>query len=176
MWLSTFVLKPLKQFVMKTKLFVLALLLCYTVGFTKSTGSDVIKGDSMTSLGEYTIQEAIYPLEVSGTSFKTLLLQYENAERPIQIGIETKKKCVNFIIKGPNFEMEYICNRKTFGAKSISSQYQEINENINLVVLDAEQLSAQRVISISEKTEKELLGLIACYLPSLIKEKYRTQI
>ncbi len=160
---------------MKTKLTILVMVLFCTIAYGKSDEA-AIKGDSMSSLGEYVITQSNYPLEISGTSFQTHLLKYENAERPIRIGIENKKKCIHFIIKGPNFEIEYICNRGTFGVKKISHQYQEINENINLVVINKEQLDAQQIISQSAKTEKELLGLIACYLPILIKEKYRTQI
>ena len=161
---------------MKTKLTVLVVALMCAFVNVKAEGDAPIKGDSMTSLGTYEIKPSVYPLEISGATFQTHLLKYENAERPIRIGVEKKKKCTNFIIKGPNFELEYFCNRGTFGVKKISRLYQEINENINLVVIDGDQLDAQRVISQSPKTDDELLGLIACYLPILIKEEYRGQI
>ncbi len=161
---------------MKTKLTLLVIVfLCAVINVKAGEGSG-IKGDSMTSLGTYEIKTSTSPLEISGTSFQTHLLTYEHAERPIHIGIENKKKCINFIVKGPNFEVEYFCNRGIFGVKKISHKYQEIEENINLAVIDKDQLDAQRIITQSPKTEKELLGLIACYLPNLIKEKYRTQI
>ena len=57
--------------------------------------------------------------------------------------------------------------------KKIRTSYQEIPKNINEAVLDKVAYYSQRIISQKEKTEGELLGLIACYYPSLIKAEYQ---
>ena len=44
---------------------------------------------------------------------------------------------------------------------------------MNEAVLDKEGYFTQRVISQKPKTEGELLGLIACYFPNLIKDEYQ---
>ncbi len=161
---------------MKAKLAILVVIFLCIASIGKTSEHGVIRGDSMTTLGEFSITPALFPLEISGTTFETHLLKYENAKRPIRIGVETKKKCVNFIVKGPNFEIEYICDKGVFGAKPISELYQEIKENVNMVVVDKHQLDCQKVISMTEKSNEELLSLIACYLPMLIREQYRMQI
>ncbi|MGQ8338966.1 hypothetical protein ACUNWD_20575 [Sunxiuqinia sp. A32] len=161
---------------MKRKLAISVVALFCAITLSTAGEADFIQGKSMTSLGDYSIKQANAPLIIDGLTFETFLLTYKNAERPIKIGIESKGKCTNFIIKGPNFELEYICKRGVFGAKRINPIYREINENVNDAVISSPEMEAQQVISVLQKTEAELLGLIACYLPLLIKEEFRDQI
>ncbi len=77
---------------------------------------------------------------------------------------------MNFIVHTDNFEVEYVCNKHVFGVKRINKEYQSVTlETIN-EMMDNEDFHRQRVISQNPKTEEELLGLIACLFPSLIKD------
>ena len=83
---------------------------------------------------------------------------------------------MNFIIHTDNFEVEYICNRHVFGVKRISKEHQTIASDVINEMMNNEQFYKQRVITQNPKTEEELLHLIACYLPSLIKTDHLTEL
>jgi hypothetical protein len=68
--------------------------------------------------------------------------------------------------------VEYICNKHVFGVKRISKEYQTISESLINELMDNADFYRQRVISQNPKTEEELLGLIACYFPMLIKDDH----
>jgi len=161
---------------MKTLLVFVCLFLGTIASFGNSTPENKISGQSMTTLGEYTIQTSEKPMVIEGITFDTYSLVYEHAERPILIGIESGKKCKNFIVKGPGFEIAYVCKKGVFGARYINPVYRQIKEEVNLVVIDERALESQKVISVSQKTEEQLLALLACYLPLVVKEEFRDQI
>ena len=90
--------------------------------------------------------------------------------------IWNSKKCRNFIVRADNFEIEYVCKNHVFGVRKVNESYRAVDPSVVDARLDNFQYYAQKVISQNPKNEEELLGLIACYLPSLIKEQYRNQI
>jgi hypothetical protein len=76
---------------------------------------------------------------------------------------------LNFIIHTDAFEVEYVCKKHVFGVNRINKDYQTVPSKEIDEMMDNAQFYAQRVISQNPKTEQELLGLIACYFPSLVK-------
>jgi len=139
---------------------------------SKVKGYAELKGNSLTGLGNYQIFKSDNPLVFNGQEAKTYELQYDNASKKVLIGVVPEKKCRNFIVKTDLFEIEYVCNKGVFGVKKITSGFSSIDSEKNEQYLDRMQYFTQRVISQSPKSEGELLGLIACYFPQLIKEKY----
>jgi len=163
---------------MKTKLAFLTfglLLVCFTT-MAKEKSTSLISGQSLTELGQYSINTSSEALQIGGETLKTYELSYSNSDSPILIGVKKTKKCMNFIIHTDNFEVEYVCNKHVFGVKRISKEYQTVNSEVINEMMDNAQFYTQRIISQYPKTEEELLGLIACYFPSLIKEDYLTKI
>jgi hypothetical protein len=57
--------------------------------------------------------------------------------------------------------------------KKLEAQYQQLPKEEMDAKLDRVNYFAQRVICQNKKSEDELLGLIACYFPKLIKEDYQ---
>ena len=141
----------------------------------KNTTYAELKGNSDTEFGDYRLGKAVTPMVINNQEVKTYKLSYNNAEKNILIGIVPTKKCRNFIVKSDLFEIEYVCNRGVFGVKMMNSAYSSIDKNKNEEYLDRVQYFAQKVISNSPKSEEELLGLIACYFPHLIKDNYLAQ-
>jgi hypothetical protein len=127
----------------------------------------------MSEFGKYTIEVSNSPMKINGETVKTYQLSYENADRTVTIGVLPQKTCTNFIIKTSMFEIEYVCNKGIFGVKKINQDHASIAKDINESVLDRAGYFSQKVITQNKKTEEELLGLIACYFPNLIKEEYR---
>lgn len=163
---------------MKTKLSILTLglLMICLVGTAKETESTLLSGQSQTELGQYTIHKSAKALTLGNETLKTYELDYSNSNSPILIGVEKAKKCMNFIIRTTNFEVEYSFKNHIFGVKRISKQYQTIGNEVINKMLDNAQFCCQRIISKKTDTEEELLGLIACYFPSLIKSEYLAQM
>lgn len=163
---------------MKTKLAFLTiglLLVCF-VTVAKERSTSLISGQSLTELGQYSINTSAEALQVGGETLKTYELTYSNNNSPVLIGVKKTKKCMNFIIHTDNFEVEYVCNKHVFGVKRINNQYQTVSTEVINKMMNNAQFYAQRVISQNPKTEEELLGLIACYFPSLIKDEYLAKL
>ncbi len=159
---------------MKTKLGILtmSLLMMCLFSFAKGTGTALISGHSATNLGEYSISLAPEAITVGNEVLKTYELAYSNSNSPISIGVKKTKKCMNFIVRTNNFEVEYICNKHVFGVKRISKEYQTVASDVINEMMDNADFYTQRVISQNPKSEEELLGLIACYFPLLIKDDH----
>jgi len=163
---------------MKTKLSILTLgllLVCF-ISQAKEKSTSLISGQSLTELGQYTISNSTVALNVDGEALKTYELKYSNSDTPVLIGVQKTKKCMNFIVRTNHFEVEYVCKNHAFGVKRINKEYQTVNSLVIDEMMDGTQFYAQRIISQNPKTEAELLGLIACYFPSLIKDDYLAKI
>lgn len=163
---------------MKTKLATLtfSLLLVCLVTVAMGKGTTLISGQSLTELGQYSIQTSNDALEINGMALKTYEINYSNSDTPVLIGVKKTKKCMNFIVRTDNFEVEYVCNKHVFGVKRISKEFQTVNSEVVNEMMNNAQFYTQRVISQNPKTEEELLGLIACYFPSLIKEEHLAEL
>ena len=162
---------------MKTKFFIITICLAIVSFGVQARVKDAkaVTGMSLSEFGKYTIQMTDSPMKINGMELKTYELVYENADRTVQIGVLPQKKCTNFILKTDLFEIEYVCNKGVFGVKKMNRDYANISKDINEVVLDKVGYFAQRVITQHPKTEEELLGLIACYFPNLIKDEYKAK-
>jgi hypothetical protein len=158
---------------MKTKLAFLTfgLLLVCLLTTAKEKGSSLISGQSLTELGQYSINTSAEELQIGGEALKTYEMVYSNSDSPVLIGVKKTKKCINFIVRTENFEVEYVCNNHVFGVKRINKEYQTVSPEVINEMMDNAQFYTQRIISQYPKTEEELLGLIACYFPSLIKSE-----
>lgn len=158
---------------MKTKLFLLAVgIALLTVGASAKikTGSS-LTGNSLTEFGNYTITVSETPMVVNNETVRTFTLVYENTTNPIQIGQVTTEECINYIVRSDEFEIQYTCNKGVFGVKKLEAPYQQLSREEMDAKLDRVNYFAQRVICQNKKSEDELLGLIACYFPKLIKEE-----
>jgi hypothetical protein len=125
----------------------------------------------LTELGQYSINTSSEALRIGDETLKTYELKYSNSDSPVLIGVKKTKKCMNFIVRTDNFEVEYVCNKHVFGVKRINKEYQTVSRETIDKMMDNADFYSQRVISQYPKTEEELLGLIACYFPSLIKDQ-----
>lgn len=163
---------------MKTRLAFLTfgLLMSFLLTAAKENEPVVISGQSLTELGQYSINYSSESLAVAGETLKTYQLNYSNSNSPILIGVKKTRKCMDFIIRTKNFEVEYQCVNHVFGVKRISKEYQTVSSTLINEMMNNAQFYTQRIISQYPKTEAELLGLIACYFPSLIKEEKLTSL
>ena len=160
---------------MKTKLFILTI--CVAVlslgASAKIKDGKALTGNSLTDFGKYTIMVSDAPMVINDEVVKTYELTYENTSNPIRVGLVKEEKCTTFIVRNDDFEVQYTCNKGVFGVKKIEPKYQTLPKEQMDVRLDRVNYFAQRVICTNPKSEDELLGLIACYFPSLVNEEYQ---
>ncbi len=159
---------------MKTKLFILTICVALlSLGASaKIKDGQALSGNSLTEFGKYTIMVSNAPMVINDEVVKTYELMYENTSNPIQVGVVKEEKCRTFIVRTDDFEIQYSCNNGVFGVKKIESRFQTLPKEEMDAKLDRANYFAQRVISTNQKSEDELLGLIACYFPKLVKENY----
>ncbi len=162
---------------MKTKMYFLGIfLLVLVMGVSaKIKDGQAITGNSLTDFGKYTIMVAENPMVVNNQAVKTYELVYENTANPVRIGVLKEKKCTTFLIRSEEFEVQYDCNKNVFGVKKMDKKYRELPEASSDSKINKVSFYSQRVISQSPKTEDQLLGLIACYFPTLVDEQYHAQ-
>jgi hypothetical protein len=158
---------------MKTKLFILTIcVVLLSLGATaKIKNGQALKGNSLTSKGDYTITFSTDQMMVSNQAVKTYDLAYENGEKHAHIGVVPGEKCMDFIVRTADFEIQYTCNNGVFGVNRINENYQQIPKKAMDIKIDRANYLAQRVICTTKKSEDELLGLIACYFPNLVNER-----
>lgn len=163
---------------MKAKLVLLTFgLIVLSMGaWAKVKDSDVIKGNSLTDLGNYVIKKSEKAMEVDGVAAKTYDLVYDNASNPVKIGVINEKKCKIFLVRTADFEVQYTCNKEVFGARPMEKKFRNLPEATSNEMMDRVNLFSQRVICQQQRSEEELLGLIACYFPNLVDKQYHEKL
>lgn len=163
---------------MKTKLYYL-MVLFLAVGINVSArvkDGQVLSGNSLTELGTYSIIKAEVPMVVDDQVLETYELVYENASNPVRIGIINEKKCTTFLVRSDEVEVQYVCQKGVFGVRKMDKKYRELEEKSSDSKMDRINYLSQRIITQKQKSDKELLGLIACYFPVLVEKQYQAQL
>lgn len=160
---------------MKTKLFLFSICaMLISLGTTaRMKDGKALTGHSLTEFGKYTIVKSDAPMVINDTDLETYDLVYEKTKNPIRVGLVKEDKCTTFIVRSDEFEIEYKCNNGVFGVKKIEERFQELPKEANNAKLNKVGYFSQRVICQNNKSEDELLGLIACYFPNLVHEQYQ---
>lgn len=163
---------------MKTKLYFLLILLL-TVGMSSSArvkDGRALSGNSHTDLGKYSIVKSEVPMVVNDQVLDTYELVYENASKPVKIGVINEKKCTTFLVRSDEIEVQYMCQKGVFGVKKMDKKYRQLDENSSDFKMDRVNYLSQRIITQKSKSENEMLGLIACYFPVLVEKQYQAQL
>lgn len=160
---------------MKTKLVLLAVCvaLLSVAANAKISDGKTKTGHSSSDFGQYTLKKSEAPVIYNNKVLETYDLSYENNSNQLKIAVVEEKKCKIFLVRSDEFEVQYTCTNGVFGVKKIEKRFQELpDQEVNLK-LDRVGYYAQRVICQGKKSTDEYLGLIACYLPDLIKEDFQ---
>jgi hypothetical protein len=163
---------------MKTKLYYLAVLLL-ALGLSTSAkikDGQVLSGNSQTDLGNYSIVKSEVPVVVDDQELSTYDVIYENASKPVRIAVLAEKKSTTFLIYCNEVEVQYVSQKGLFGVEKMDKKYRKLASVNADAKLDVPNYYAQKVITRNPKTEKELLGLIACYFPDLVEKQYQAQL
>lgn len=157
---------------MKIKSFI-ALAFAGILSISTFAKSPILSGNSNTDLGKYTISVSNEDFEVKGNKLKTYLLDYENGGQPVYISLDHSENCRIFIVRSKFFEIQYKCKKDKFGVSYLQAKYTTIDPLVNINRIDKNKFAQQRIITKTNKTDEELMGLIASYFPNLLNETYK---
>ncbi len=147
-------------------LFAIASILSLT-GFSKGP---VAQGKTHCCLGNYVVDKAINPIYIDGEELETFIVNYENSDLNVKIGIDrSDRKCTRYIVLSDDLEIQYLCNGKYFGVKLLGKEYLDDGLSTSDLSLDREEYYHQKVITQSVNSELEHLKLISVYFPKLVK-------
>lgn len=134
---------------------------------------DKIVGESNTPFGKYSIDTATETITYKGQELESYRLCYDNCKSEILIGVQKLEGCKSFVVTLDDLQIVYTCKNGVFGVNKKPKQ-KSTSLNIN-EALNTQQFAFQKRITDKPKTEAELLGLIACYYPVLIKSELFVQ-
>ena len=104
---------------------------------------------------------------------KAWLLKFDQKDDiKVTIQMIPTKAGVEYVVYTNYFEISYANGKNGFGAKTVKNAFSKVSENLTNMTLDPDKISNQRILTQSQVTESEALGLIASYLPLLLKDQY----
>ncbi|MBI9062801.1 MAG: hypothetical protein JEZ14_12525 [Marinilabiliaceae bacterium] len=134
---------------------------------------DKIVGESNTPFGKYSIDVTTETVTYKGQKLESYQLCYDNCKSEILIGVQKLEGCKSFVVCLDDLQIVYTCKNGVFG---VSKKPKQKSTSMNIKeTLNTQQFAFQKMITSKPKTEAELLGLIACYYPVLIKSELFTQ-
>lgn len=134
-----------------------------------SFGRVIIRGESNTSFGAYRIEVSDKPVVVAGEELKCYLITYENSPSQVKVLVDKQKKCRNYVVVSDDLSVMYTCNGEYLGVCKLSKKYRNAGLSTSEEKLDRADYFHQKVITQGPTAESEVLGLVACYFPELIK-------
>lgn len=144
-------------------------LLVFATMTALSYGKIIVKGESNTSFGRYTIEVCDQPMQLAGEEMKCYLISYENSPITAKVFVDKDKKCKNFVVVSDDLSVMYSCNGQYFGVNKVGKQYQAAGLSTDDARLDRYDYFHQRVLARGGTTDYDAAVLIASYFPELIK-------
>ena len=138
--------------------------------FAAIADSFVMKGQTHTALGKYTIEKSSDIINVDGVDLETFIISYENSSKKVRVAIDEdeKKGNKNYIVVGDDLSLQYTCDSKTFGVERLDKKYKDSGLETSVDELNKTEYYHQKVITRAKSGDKDCLGLIACYYPKLV--------
>lgn len=153
---------------MKHKLFILTTFLLFASAITSFASLQKIEGNSFTDFGEYTLTETDQIQVVNNVAYQVWHLNYtNNITFEILCAPGDKTNCC-FIARNNEFEIQYSREDGKFGVKLVDTKRSSIKKSVIMKKINQEQFANQQILTTNEKSKKEYLGLVACFLPLTI--------
>lgn len=139
---------------------------CFLIVSVHANAIELVKGFNKFEI------TAVDNLSLGNDVEKVWNLTYEESSNPITV---TKRKTSNgsaYIVSSSHFEVCYLSSPKGFGARAVKKAWSNVPSQINNVVVNAEELKRQQILTPLQIDDEKALGLIASYLPNLLNENY----
>jgi len=135
-----------------------------------SFGRVIVKGESNTSFGSYTIEACNDPMMLAGEELKCYTITYENYPETVKVFIDKEKKCKNYVVVSDGLEVMYTCNGEYFGVNKVGKKYRDAQISTDERKLDRTGYFHQKVLSRGKTEEFDALQLIASFYPALVRQ------
>jgi hypothetical protein len=151
------------------KLFIITLISVLS-SFTMMAEKVVRQGDTESALGKYVVEKTADFVEIDGVALPTYTITYQNSDQVIRVAvdIDKNKKVKNFIVLGDNLNLQYRCEASYFGVKKLEKKYVKAGITNSSEQLNNSEYYHQKVLTRSNPSDRDCLGLIACYYPKLV--------
>jgi len=154
------------------KKLVLIALISVMSGFAMNAEKVILKGETNNALGKYVIVKTDDFVELNDRALPTYLIRFENSDQLIKVAVDKDKKGnkKNFIVLGDGLNIQYTCEGAFFGVSSLNKKYVKAGLSSGFEKLNRSEYFHQKVITRSNTSDRNCLGLIACYYPVLIND------
>ncbi len=153
--------------VMKRISFCLVLFAAFSV---LSFGKVIVRGESNTPFGTYTIERLDEKVMLAGEEMRCYLITYEKSPLQVKVIVDREKRCKNYVVTTDGLSVMYKCDGRFFGVNRVGEKYKTAGIAACDEKLDRYDYFHQKVISQGVTEEFDATMLIACYFPELIKE------
>lgn len=147
-------------------------LILLTVVFSYAAMAENVirKGETHSALGKYTIEKSDDFVVVNGMELPTYIISYENSEKSIRVAVDKDKKgkVKNFLVIGDDLSLQYKCQASSFGVSQLDEKYETAGIDSSTKELNLVEYYHQKVLTRANPTDRDCLGLIACYYPKLV--------
>ncbi len=128
------------------------------------------EGETHSALGKYTIEKSNDFVVVNGEELETFICSYENSTKSIKVAVDKDKngKMRNYVVIGDDLSLQYTCEPSHFGVSQLDKKYQEAGVEASNEELNLNAYYHQKVLTRSNPTDRDCLGLIACFYPKLV--------
>jgi hypothetical protein len=153
------------------KLFFIALISAMS-GFAMRAEKIVLKGDTQSALGKYVIEKTDDLVEIEGKALPTYVIRFENSDQTVTVAVDKdeKRKIKNYIVLGDNLNIEYKCKEAYFGVSLLEEKYLKSGLKSETEKLNRGAYYHQKVLTRNNPSQRNCLGLIACYYPILVAD------
>ncbi len=134
-----------------------------------SYGKVIVKGNSNTPFGGYTIEVCDQPMTLAGEDLKCYLISYESSPLTVKVYVDKNRSCKNYVVVSDALSVMYTCNGKFFGVNKIDKQYKIAGLGTDESRLDRADYFHQKVLAQGKTDDFDATRLIASYFPELIK-------
>jgi len=134
-----------------------------------SFGKVIVRGNSNTAFGMYTIELCDQQKTFAGEDMNCYLISYSNSPVQVKVFVDKKWNCKNFVVVSDELSVMYTCNGRYFGVDKVGKQYRDEVIYTDNSKLDREDYFRQKVIQQGDIEEYDATMLIASYFPALIK-------
>ncbi len=125
-------------------------------------------GDTQSALGKYVIEKTADFVVINEVAMPTYIISYQNSDQVIRVAVDTDKNGKNFIVLGENLNLQYRCETTHFGVKKLEKKYVKAGITNSSEQLNNGEYYHQKVLTRSNLSNRDCLGLIACYYPKLV--------
>ncbi len=145
-------------------------MLIIAISFAAVAENVIRKGETHSSLGKYTIEKSDELVMVNGEELETFTITFENSIKTITVAIDKNKKgkSRNYVVMGDDLSLQYTCESSYFGVAQLDDKYQEAGISDSNEELNLREYYHQKVLTRSNPTDRDCLGLIACFYPKLV--------